>query len=113
MLQFAAICCVIGISVGQILFKASSKSFIYTGSYLSPKTLSLLLAALFLYGVTTIAWVWVLQKIELGKVYPYMALAFVLVPIASHFFFGENYSSNYYIGIVLIVVGILITVGVS
>ncbi|WP_459200419.1 EamA family transporter, partial [Pseudomonas tremae] len=63
-----------------------------------------------LYGITTLAWVWVLQKIELGKVYPLMALAFVLVPIGSHFFFGERFQPQYFLGVAIIIIGILIAV---
>ena len=47
-----------------------------------------------LYAVTTVAWDWVLQRSELGTTYPLMALAFIVVPIASHIVFGESFSST-------------------
>jgi len=78
-----------------------------TGSFFDSGTAVILVSALALYGVTTIAWVWVLQKIELGRAYPLMALAFVLVPIGSHVFLGERFQPQYFIGVALIMAGII------
>lgn len=108
--QIIAILCVVGLAIGQILFKASATLLSASGSFFAPKTATILLAAFALYGLTTIAWVWVLQKVELGRVYPLMAMAFILVPLGSHFFFGERFQPQYFIGIALIMIGIVITV---
>lgn len=110
MVYLIAILCVVGIAAGQILFKLSAASLQRTGSFLDASTLLTLFSAFALYGLTTIAWVWVLQKIELGQAYPLMALAFVLVPIGSHIFLGERFQSQYFIGITLIVAGIIIAI---
>ncbi len=108
--QLIAVLCVVGLAIGQILFKMSAASLTETGSFFALKTLTTLFAAMMLYGITSIAWVWILQKTELGKVYPFMALAFILVPIGSHFVFGERFQLQYFIGIALIVLGIVIAV---
>lgn len=105
-----ALICVIGIAAGQILFKLSASSMQKSGTIFDLGTLATLFSAFALYGITTLAWVWVLQKIELGKVYPLMALAFVLVPIGSHFFFGERFQPQYFFGVAVIIAGILIAV---
>lgn len=105
-----AIVCVIGIASGQILFKLTANEFHKSGSFFDYKTFMLLFSALALYGVTTIAWIWVLQKIELGRAYPLMALAFVLVPLGSHFILGERFQVQYFIGVVIIIFGILVAV---
>lgn len=110
MTYFIAILCVIGIATGQILFKLSATSLQRTGSFFDPGTALTLFSALTLYGVTTLVWIWVLQKIELGRVYPLMALAFVLVPIGSHVFFGERFQPQYFIGVAMILIGIIVTV---
>lgn len=110
MIYFIALICVIGIALGQILFKLSASALNQAGSYLDYKGLGILFAALALYGVTTLGWVWVLQKAELGRVYPLMALAFVIVPICSHFLFGEKFQPQYFWGIGLIVIGIIVAV---
>jgi drug/metabolite transporter (DMT)-like permease len=105
-----AILCVIGLAIGQILFKVSATSLTQTGSFLALKTATTLICAMVLYGITSMAWVWVLQKVELGRVYPLMALAFVLVPVGSHFIFGENFRPLYFVGVALIMIGIIVVV---
>jgi drug/metabolite transporter (DMT)-like permease len=105
-----ALICVLGIAGGQILFKMSASALQRTGNILDPRALVILFIALALYGVTTIAWVWVLRKIELGRAYPLMALAFVIVPIGSYLFLGERFNSQYLIGVGLIVAGIIVAV---
>lgn len=106
----AAILCVVGLAVGQILFKVSATALSQSGTFLAIKPAAILFAAMCLYGATSVAWVWVLQKVELGRVYPLMALAFVLVPLGSYLVFGERFQPQYFIGIAMIMVGIFIAV---
>ncbi len=108
--QIVAVLCVVGLAVGQILFKVSATSLTQTGSFFAYKTASTLIAAMILYAITSIAWVWVLQKVELGQVYPLMALAFIIVPLGSHFVFGERFQPQYFVGVALIMVGIVVAV---
>ena len=110
LVQLVALLCVLGLAVGQILFKVSATSLAQTGSFFAVKTAATLFSAMLLYGMTSVAWVWVLQKVELGRVYPLMALAFVLVPLGSHLIFGEQFSPQYFIGVILIMVGIAVAV---
>ncbi|AVF54721.1 UNVERIFIED_ORG: drug/metabolite transporter (DMT)-like permease [Pseudomonas parafulva] len=110
MMYAIAILCVVGIATGQIMFKLSASALQRAGTIFDLKTLMILGSAFALYGVTTIAWVWVLQKIELGKAYPLMALAFVLVPIGSHFILGERFQVQYFIGVAFIMFGIVLAV---
>lgn len=105
-----AVLCVVGLAIGQILFKVSATSLTQTGSLFALKTAATLFAAMVLYATTSVAWVWVLQKMELGRVYPLMALAFVLVPLGSHFVFGERFPPQYFVGVAMIMAGILIAV---
>lgn len=110
MIYFIALLCVVGIATGQILFKLSAASLHESGSWFDPKTMITLFFAFALYGITTIAWIWVLQKIELGKAYPLMALAFALVPVGSHFVLGERFQPQYFVGVAIIMLGIVVTV---
>ncbi|MGN6478598.1 EamA family transporter [Luteibacter sp.] len=110
MTYIIALICVVGIACGQILFKLSAASLQKTGSWFDPSTAILLLSSFALYGVMTIAWIWVLQKADLGKVYPLMALAFVIVPIGSHLMFGERFQPQYFVGVALIMAGIIVAV---
>lgn len=110
MIYFIALLCVVGIATGQILFKLSAASLHESGSWFDPKTMVTLFCAFALYGITTIAWIWVLQKVELGKAYPLMALAFVLVPLGSHFILGERFHTQYFVGVLFIMFGIVLAV---
>lgn len=110
MIYLIALLCVFGLAAGQILFKLAATSWHQASTFLVTDALFYFVIALALYGVTTIGWVWVLQKIELGKIYPLMALAFVLVPMASHFILGERFQAQYFLGVSLIFIGIIISV---
>lgn len=110
LVQIVAVLCVVGLAVGQILFKISAISLSQTGSFFAFKTAATLFSAMTLYAITSVAWVWVLQKVELGRVYPLMALAFVLVPLGSYFIFGERFHLQYFLGVSLIMIGIVVAV---
>ena len=106
LLIIAAFVCVLGAAMGQVLYKAGALSSNEAGTLLAAKPLSLLAIAFGLYFVTSIGWVLILRRAPLGQIYPVMALSFVVVPIASYFAFGEQFSSKYIVGVVLIVAGI-------
>ena len=106
-LYLGAIVCVIGNSIGQILFKASALSLSKSGSYLDPKSLGILFTAFALYFISSLGWVMLLKRASLGQIYPFLALSFLLVPLASAFFFGEQFSPKYFVGIALIMLGIV------
>ena len=100
--------CVIGISFGQIMFKLSANGFKESGTIFDTKSIVVLVAALILYGVTTLGWVWVLSRIPLTKAYPLMSLAFFIVPLLSILFLKEVLTLKYFFGSFLIFVGIVI-----
>ena len=105
-----AIFCVLGMSAGQILFKLSAESLTQSGTVFAFKTASTLLVALAIYGITAVAWVWILQKIDLGRVYPIMAFTFIMVPVFSYIFFGERISFNTLAGSGLIIAGVWLSI---
>jgi len=110
MTYLIALICVLGIAAGQILFKLSAIEFHRSENLLNSSAVIYFMVALILYGVTTIGWVWLLQKVDLGKIYPFMALSFVVVPLASHLLLGERFQAQYFIGVAIIIVGIVIAV---
>jgi drug/metabolite transporter (DMT)-like permease len=105
--------CVAMIAAGQMLFKVAASQWRIDGwtwatvrGFLSPA----LLAALVLYGLTTILWVLILRSVPLSAAFPLYALVFLMVPAASHFVLGEPWSWNTLIGGGVIVVGVIIAV---
>jgi len=103
-----AILCVLGVAVGQILFKISATALAESGSFFAIKPAAIFFAAMCLYGITSVAWVWVLQKAEIGRVYPLMALAFILVPLGSYLVLGERFQPQYLVGVAMIIAGVVI-----
>ena len=108
--SLAALLCVCGIATGQLLFKCTADSQAISGSYLHPRTLLWLVSALLLYGITTFGWIWTLQQGPLSRLYPWMALAFVIVPMLSAVLLGEELKPSYWVGVGMIVAGVSIAV---
>lgn len=109
----AAFACVIGIAAGQILFKTSAQAMKEGAAILSTNALLPLISAFALYGITSLAWVWVLREMPLNHAYPFMAGAFIIVPIASYLIFGDRLNLTYLLGSLITVVGIVITISAS
>ena len=59
-----------------------------------------------LYAAETVLWIWLLTLIPLSAAYPFAALSFVIVPVASWWFLGEPPGLRYWTGIGLIVAGV-------
>lgn len=105
--------CVLAISVGQLMFKKAATAMP------APLTVSSLLhngwlfASLVLYGITTLAWVWILRSAPLHLAYPFMGLAFLIVPCMGWLFLGEPIRIHTLVGGALILTGIAIAAHAS
>lgn len=97
---------VIGIASGQILFKLAAER----GELLAILFSTAFWAAVVLYGLVTVLWVLLLREVALSRAYPIMAATYVLVPIASVLFLGESLQPTYFIGVALIIAGIVLAV---
>lgn len=110
-----ALGCSLGFSVGQILFKLAARGLRPDDPPLAPfaavRSLAdpYLIAGLALYGGITLLWLTLLRSAPLSRVYPYAALAFVLVPFFSWLLYGERIGATYVLGVVLIVAGVVVT----
>jgi drug/metabolite transporter (DMT)-like permease len=61
-----------------------------------------------IYSSATAAWIFLLKNIDLSRIYIFMALSFILVPIASNIFFDEKLSAFFLVGMALIFSGIIV-----
>ena len=104
----AVIGVVLLMAVGQLLFKATAVAWQAHGTLLAPVPAMRLLASLAVYGVATLAWIWVLQRVPLTIAYPLVALTFVLVPLGAWWLYDENLGLRYIAGMLLIVAGIVL-----
>lgn len=102
-----------GMTAGQLMFKAAS---IDSGkNYGNNFLLSLMangwfLTAAALYGALTLLWVWILTVVPLSRAYPFVVLSFVLTPLGAALLFGEPLTTNYAIGMALIIIGLFFLV---
>ncbi len=106
------ILCVFGISSGQVLFKIAARFASGSTDVLSMgRDLVLnpyLLGGLVVYVATTFLWIWLLRTVPLSVAYPFMALAFLFVPVMGAIFLGEPLSIRNALGAALIIMGILV-----
>ena len=103
------------ISGGQLLFKLASQT---EGLIKAPALLSLLsnpyfIAAMTIYVLSTIWWIWLLRSVPLGRAYVFMALSFLFVPVLAHWMFGEPLNWRTAASAALIVAGIVVAVSAS
>jgi len=106
---------VAGISSGQMLLKLGALNLH------NPKAMGLwvgglcinvhLMAGITLLGLSTMLWIWVLRVVPLGIAYPFMALAFLIVPILAASMLGEPFGWKNVMGGVLIVTGVAFVAG--
>ncbi len=101
--------CVFSISIGQLFFKlAANFSQVHPSQQIGYLLNPYLWLALIIYGSATLFWIWLLRSTPLNQAYPFMALAFVIVPLLSSLFLGEKVDSRYFIGVSLIMAGLII-----
>jgi len=99
------------LSAGQILFKITAQNI--NGNLINLLTSRIFFIALFIYGITTVLWLYVLTRIPLYKAYPFYGMSFIIIPFFSYIYLKEPVYINTFIGGILIIAGIYITVGVK
>jgi multidrug transporter EmrE-like cation transporter len=109
------VCVCLGVA-GELLFKTGAISLKNVDLTASPKTLSSVLGLLgnpviilgfVCYGIASVLWIIVLSRLDLSFAYPVYALMFALIPLAAFLVFKEQIPVGRWIGILLIVMGII------
>jgi len=103
-----AISCAFIIAVGQIAFKKAGLEVQSAGTWFSPRAIGTIFFALVIYAIATLLWINLLRYVNLNRAYSFMALCFIIVPIASHFIFKEHITPGYAIGTALVVIGLVV-----
>ena len=78
------------IASGQLLFKKVAETSDILSSFsgiLGLLTNFWFWVALVIYGIATLLWIYILQKIALSQAYPFVALGFIFVPLGARFLF--------------------------
>jgi drug/metabolite transporter (DMT)-like permease len=111
MLTFADAILLAGIAfmgaIAQLCFKRGAnlgRSGHFIRSLLHPW----IIIGVVLMAANMLALVWILRRLPLTSVMPATALVYVFVPIGALFFFGERLHIRFWLGALLIVVGIAV-----
>jgi drug/metabolite transporter (DMT)-like permease len=108
---FIILCVVSVLAVGQVMFKIVSTRIGDKGfSALATDytALGIFAGSLAIYGIATIAWILAIRQVPLSTAYLFMSLAFIMVPVMSHYVLGEPLNIRIAIGGAFIIGGILI-----
>ena len=102
---------IVGLSVGQVLLRLAAQaerpdSAAWQAVALSAWTWT----GLLVYALATLAWLAVLRELPLRMAYPFVGLAFVVVPVLAWAVLGEELRWSTLAGAVLIVAGIWVSV---
>ena len=105
---------VLGLSVGQILFKLAARDMREDEPLVQQVLLNTwLYVALVVYGLATIVWIALLRQVPLQLAYPFVALAFFFVPILAHWILDETLRWQSFAGAALILAGVWVSVGLK
>jgi len=102
--------CVALIAGGQILFKLAARAGEASAAGFPWDILNAwLFVALAVYGAATLLWVWLLKSLPLNLAYPFVGLAFVLVPVLASLLLGESLDWRHMAGGLLIAAGVAVS----
>ena len=96
-------------AAGQLLLKSGARRLAGLGGFeflLAAARDVRVLSGLAAWIAWTLCWLYVLRVAPLSKAYGLTSLAYVLVPLASVYIFGEQVRRMHVAGIILIVAGI-------
>ena len=96
------------IAAGQVMFKlAGQRLATLPGSGLRELVIDpVFIAAMALYTGATLLWVYVLKVVPLSYAYSFMAVTYLLVPVAAMLWFGETLNLKYFLGLGLVLAGL-------
>ncbi len=117
-LSFALILCSIVLGVaGELLLKVGINKLddlAFGGlnqaahSMLTVLTTPAIVIGFVCYGLASVFWLAVLSRLDLSYAYPFLALMYLLIPLAARIFLHEDIPSGRWVGIVVIMIGVAI-----
>lgn len=102
---------------GQILLKSGMNqvAIVQTQQSVTPVqivrtvvTTPTIVAGFLCYGLGAIFWLIVLSRVDLSFAYPMLALMYVLIPLSARIFLHEEISAGRWLGIGVVIVGVMI-----
>lgn len=99
----------LAIAAGQYFFKVSAERLADKPIWYI-LSLPIFFMSLAVYAGATMGWIMVLRRIPLSQAYPFTALTFLVVPLISYFLLKEPIAGIYWVGLLLILLGLAIIV---
>ena len=90
--------------VGKFSFNISTLVHQYARILLNP----FVIVGLFGFFVSMLIWLYVLSRMELSFVYPFVALNYVLILFGSYFLFKETITPLKIVGVAVIIIGVFL-----
>jgi undecaprenyl phosphate-alpha-L-ara4N flippase subunit ArnE len=97
------------IAVGQILFKMTAVANAGQGLIGLVSNVTFWIAMV-MYGAATVAWIATIESVPISRAYLFVALTYIYVPILSSIFLKEQVTIRAFVGITIVIVGIVISV---
>ena len=109
---FLCLANVILVVIGQVLFKmgVEGKFFASITDIIKIMFSPIVLSGLIIYAFTTILWLYILSKVPINRAHPIQALAYPIMLIMAKILFNESIPVIRWIGVGIIVVGIIVIV---
>ena len=99
------------LSAGQVLFKIVSEEIVLDSSGLISSLVNRkLFAAGLIYAIATLLWIFSLKGLPLRIAYPFVGMAFFIVPMLSYFILGEKIGWNTFVGAIIILIGVFVSI---
>lgn len=92
------------LTAGQLSAKAAAGRMLDGSSLVSIYTLLMYL----FYGLRALSWILIIRHVRLSFAYPFMSLAYCIVPLASALVFGEPLSARIVVGMLLVCGGLML-----
>lgn len=110
---FVASIAMLFLAIGQVLLKLIADEIgrlgLSASTFISITFLKYVILLFLTYAIVLCLWIFVLQKMELSRAFPFAALTFVFVPLLSHFYLHEGIGLPTVVGGFFIFGGIVIS----
>ncbi|KTD82765.1 EamA family transporter [Legionella waltersii] len=100
--------CAFGSASGQLLMKVSGLAWKRSGNFYDTAVLFTIATSFLVYAITSLGWVYILKNTPLSLAYPFLAMTFILIPIADYYFFNQTFDWKDGVAALFIITGICI-----
>jgi drug/metabolite transporter (DMT)-like permease len=97
-------------SAAQLLLRGAALKGATPSKPMSLLTSPMFMVALVIYAVSVLTWVMVLKRVPLPTAIPFIALMYVIVPVAARYFFNDPLNWRMMGGMFLVVCGLIVVV---